>query len=148
MSNESYAREIVVNVNAGAAYRALTEEIDKWWAPVSNAVTAVGDTVTVRFDPTFWTMRVNKLASGERVEWECIEANHIVDGMPGSIREEWVGTKLIWNIRDQEEKTKISFIHEGLVPSLECFDICEASWDYFFVNSLKSYLDTGEGTPG
>jgi hypothetical protein len=148
MNNKNYTRDIVVTVNAAAAYRALTEEIDKWWAPTSNAISAVGDTVTIRFDPTYWTLRVNKLVQDERVEFECIEANHVVDRFPDSIREEWTGTKLIWKIQNQAGKTKISFIHEGLNPSLMCFDICEAGWNYYFVNSLKSYLDTGKGTPG
>ncbi len=35
----------------------------------------------------------------------------------------------------------------GLVPTLECFEVCAQGWDYFFVNSLKQYLVTGEGSP-
>jgi len=27
------------------------------------------------------------------------------------------------------------------------FEICESGWDYFFVDSLKAYLNTGVGLP-
>jgi len=144
----SYTREIIVSNTPSAAYRALTSEFNKWWTDSSDPVTAEGDTVMFRFDPTYWTMRATKLMPDINVELECIEAHHIHEGLPASIRKEWEGTKLKWNIQQQEDNTKISFVHEGLVPSLDCYEICEMGWDHFFVNSLKNYLDGGEGDPG
>ena len=90
-------------------------------------------------------MRVIKLVPNKRVELECIEAHHVHEGLSESIREEWMGTKLKWTIEGKGDQTRISFMHEGLVPTLNCYEICEAGWDHFFVNSLKSYLDKGEG---
>ena len=60
---------------------------------------------------------------------------------------EWNGSKLRWEIQKQDKKTKITLVHEGLVSSLECYEVCEQGWDYFFVKSLKQYLNTGEGSP-
>ena len=148
MVANSYTREIVVSNTPSAAYLALTSEFDKWWTASSSPVNAVGDTVTFRFDTTDWTMRATKLVHEKSVELECVEAHHVHEGLPASIRKEWEGTKLKWNIQQQGNKTKISFVHEGLVPSLDCYEICEMGWDHFFVNSLKNYLDRGEGNPG
>jgi hypothetical protein len=148
MVANSYTREIVVSNTPSAAYRALTSEFDKWWTSSSRPVNAVGDTVTFKFDTTYWTMRATKLVHEKSVELECVEAHHVHEGLPASIRKEWEGTELKWNIQQQGDETKISFIHEGLVPSLDCYEICEIGWDHFFVNSLKNYLDTGEGNPG
>ena len=147
MATNNYTREIIVTNTPSAAYRALTSEFNKWWTDSSGPVVAVGDTVTFRFDPTYWTMRATKLVSNKSVELECIEAHHIHEGVPDSIRKEWEGTKLKWNIQQQGDSTKISFVHEGLVPSLDCYEICEMGWDHFFVNSLKKYLDGGESNP-
>lgn len=148
MVADSYTREIIVSSTPGAAYRALTSEFDKWWTAGSGPVNSEGDTVTFKFDTTYWAMRATKLVPEKSVEFECIEAHHVHEGLPASIRKEWEGTKLIWTIQQQGDKTKISFTHEGLVPSLDCYKICEIGWDHFFVNSLKNYLDTGEGYPG
>ncbi len=146
MTAKSYTHEITVSNTPGAAYRALTSEFDRWWASSSGSLTA-SNTMTIRFDPTYWTMRATNLVPDECVELECIEAHHIHEGLPESILKEWEGTTLRWQIQQEGEHTKIMFTHDGLIPSLGCYDVCEAGWDHFFVNSLKSYLDNGEGNP-
>ncbi|MEN8136372.1 MAG: SRPBCC domain-containing protein [Thermodesulfobacteriota bacterium] len=148
MVADSYTREIIVSNTPNAAYRALTSEFNKWWTDSSGSVTAIGDMVTFRFDQTYWTMRATKLMTNISVELACIEAHHVHEGLPPTIRKEWEGTKLKWNIQQQGDNTKISFVHEGLVPSLDCYEICKMGWDHFFVNSLKKYLDNGAGNPG
>jgi len=92
-------------------------------------------------------MRANSLIPDSSVELECIEAHHVHKGLPSSILNEWKGTRLTWKIEKQEDKTKITFVHDGLVPSLDCYEVCEQGWDYFFVNSLSAFLDTGKGMP-
>ena len=145
--NANYTREIIVSSTPDEAYRALTSGFDKWWTTDCNAISNVGDDITFRFGPTFWVMRVNNLVPDSTVELECIEAHHVHEGLPSSIINEWEGTKLKWKILAQGDKTKITLVHEGLAPSLDCYDICQQGWDYFFVSSLKEYLDTGEGSP-
>jgi hypothetical protein len=143
----SYTREIIVSSTPGAVYKALTTGFDKWWTTSCNSISKTGDKITFRFGPTYWVMRASNLVPDTFIELECIEAHHVHDGLPSSILDEWEGTKLKWEIQKQEEKTKIVLVHEGLRPSLECFEVCEQGWDYFFVNSLKQYLDTGKGLP-
>lgn len=146
MNPDSYTRDIVVSGSPGAAYKALTSEFYKWWTLDADSISAVGDTITFKFDATYWAMRANTL-SPNYIELECIDAHHIHKGLPSSILKEWEGTKLKWEIQELDGSTKISLTHEGLIPSLDCFEICTEGWDYFFVNSLKSYLDEGEGSP-
>ena len=145
--NTDYTREIVVLSTPIKAYKALTAGFNKWWTTDCNAVSKIGDKIIFKFGPSYWVMQANKLVPEELVELECIEAHHLHDGLPSSILNEWKGSKLIWEIHKQEDKTKIVLTHEGLVPSLECYEVCEQGWDYFFVISLKQYLDTGEGSP-
>lgn len=115
MANDvSYTREIVVSVDAETAFKALTKEVGKWWAPKSDVVNEVGDVVKFQFPPTSWTMEVTQLIPDTFIELEVIEANHIDDRVPDSVRQEWLGTKLKWNIHPYEKGTKINFVHEGL----------------------------------
>lgn len=145
--NINYTREIVVSSTPVETYKALTTEFSEWWTDDCNSVADVGDKITFRFGHSYWIMRAHKLVPDKLVELECIEAHHIHDGLSSSILNEWKGSKLKWDIRKKEAKTQIIFVHEGLVPSLECYKVCEQGWDYFFVNSLKQYLETGEGVP-
>jgi len=145
--NRNYTREIVVSTTPGEAFKALTTGFNEWWTTDCNSVVDIGDEITFKFKPSYWVMRASNLVPGKLVELDCIEAHHVHDGLPISILNEWKGSKLQWKIQRQELETKIRFVHEGLVPSLECYEVCEQGWDYFFVNSLKQYLDTGKGFP-
>ncbi|MDH5178061.1 MAG: SRPBCC domain-containing protein [Gammaproteobacteria bacterium] len=145
--NKNYTREIVVSSTPDEAYKALTTGFNRWWTADCNTVNYAEDKITFKFGPSFWVMRATNLVPGKIVELECIDAHHVHDGLPSSILNEWKGSKLKWEIQKHEEKTKIVLVHEGLVPTLECYEVCERGWDYFFVISLKEYLDTGEGSP-
>ncbi len=141
MNPADYRREITVSSTPADAYRALTFDFDKWWTPGSIPVSRVGDVVTFRFGETFWRMRVVDLDPERYVELECVEAHHVDDRSPESIRREWEGTRLKWTIEQTDAKVKITFVHEGLVPSLDCYEICELGWDHYFVKGLKHYLE-------
>ena len=143
----SYTREIIVSNTPSEAYRALTAGFNKWWTTGCNPISETGDRITFCFGSTSWVMRANRLVPDNYVELECIEAHHVHEGLPSSILKEWEGTKLQWQIKKHGDETKIVFVHEGLVPSLDCYDVCRQGWDYFFVSSLKQYLDTGEASP-
>ena len=129
MSTNSYTRMIIVSNTPHAAFQALTTGFDKWWTTSSNPISKIGDKITFRFGSTYWVMRASNLVPDNCVELECIEAHHVHEGLPSSILNEWEGTKLRWNILEQGTNTKIALIHEGLVPSLFCYETCEQGWD-------------------
>ena len=149
MTKEDYSKAISVDASALDAYLALTNGFEKWWTTPDNPVHAVGDVSRFCFPPgkAFWAFQAMNLVPGRLVDLKCVEANHLHEGMPDAIREEWLGTSLTWHIREEDGKTVIQFVHSGLTPTLHCFEICEAGWDYFFVDSLKAYLNTGVGLP-
>ena len=147
MDDLSYRREIVVSSTPSTAYQALTADIKKWWTDDCDHISKTGDTTTFRFGPTYWVMRAVSAVPDERVSLKCIDAHHVHEGLPSSILDEWRGTTLTWQIYRQGAKTRIVFEHEGLDPSLNCYEVCEQGWDYYFLKSLKHYLDTGVGSP-
>jgi hypothetical protein len=143
----SYTCEINVSSTPSTAYQALTTGFDKWWTTDCSPISKAGDKITFRFGPTYWVMCVTDLVPDEFIELECIEAHHVHEGLPSSILNEWEGTKLKWKILVQEVGIKIVLVHEGLMPSLDCYEVCRQGWDYFCVSSLKQYLETGSGLP-
>lgn len=145
MLRRSYSTEILISANPESVYNAITKGIDKWWTESSNQALHVGDRLTVRFEKTTsWVMIVSEALPNRSLVWKVAEANHDLDGI--SKKDEWKGTTIKWKIEENETGSKITFIHEGLVPALECYEICEAGWGYF-LGSLKNYLETGKGNP-
>ena len=60
---------------------------------------------------------------------------------------EWTGTKLVFDIAIEGNKTKLQFTHEGLVPEYECYAICYDAWTNYIKKSLYNLIATGKGTP-
>jgi len=149
MSTDNYTSTITVAATPDQAFRALTTEFAQWWTTPDQPIAKVGDRAKFGFPPgrSYWTFEATELSPGERVELDCVDACHIHEGQPTQIETEWLGTKAIWRIEGRDKFTDIRFEHVGLNPTLLCFDICQAGWDLFFVDSLKAYLDTGVGKP-
>jgi uncharacterized protein YndB with AHSA1/START domain len=70
-----------------------------------------------------------------RVSWEC------VDGA-----DEWIGTKLSFDLKQTADGTVVNFTHGEWRGSSEFMAHCSARWAYFLL-SLKSLVESGRGTP-
>ena len=138
-----YRNSIQVVSNPEACFRAITQNMADWWSTTSAKFTEVGDEATVSFEgsPTQWTFRAEKLSSPDQIVLKCTQAVHIEVGLPKAIREEWLGSKLTFDINENRDGSQIDFIHEGLGPQLICHDVCVVGWDHFFGNSLKDYVN-------
>jgi len=60
---------------------------------------------------------------------------------------EWTGTKMIFEITKKDNKTQIQVTHQGLVPSYECYEICQDSWTTYIQHSLRDLITKGKGQP-
>jgi hypothetical protein len=80
-------------------------------------------------------MEVARLDPHGHVNWNCIEG-----------ADEWVGTKLAFDLTEKENETVVLFTHADWRSPSEFMAHCSARWAYFLL-SLKSYLETGKGTP-
>ncbi|MEO1244130.1 MAG: SRPBCC domain-containing protein [Pseudomonadota bacterium] len=149
MNAENYSRTITVRNTASAAFDALTTGFEYWWTKPDKPIQSPGDQAKFTFPPgkSYWTFKAMQLEQDKRIELVCTDALHLHEGKPEEIRTEWLGTRVVWDIRSTGGTTEITLEHHGLVPTLLCYDICEAGWDFFFLDSLKSYLETGTGKP-
>ena len=60
---------------------------------------------------------------------------------------EWVNTELIFDITPKGINTEVKFVHKGLVPEYECYQVCNDAWSGYITNSLKNFIETGKGSP-
>ncbi len=118
-------------------YQALTtvDGLSEWWTNDTQGDSQVGGLLKFRFDAGGFDMKVLELHPGTRVLWQ------VVDGP-----EEWIDTKISFDLRQEGEWTLIFFKHEGWREPVEFMHHCSTKWGVFLL-SLKSLLETGKGGP-
>lgn len=129
---------VVIEAPARTVYRAITEQegIAGWWTRDTVAEPKVGTVAEFTFGDRYHNeMRIVALEDDSRVEWECLV------GDP-----EWVGTRLVFSLEENEGRTTVRFSHGGWRDMTDFFASCNFNWG-FYMRSLKSYCETGEGEP-
>jgi uncharacterized protein YndB with AHSA1/START domain len=118
-------------------YQALTtiDGLAAWWTTDTTGKTDLGDVIDFRFENGGFSMKVLDLVPAELVRWE------VVDGP-----EEWIGTTVNWNLKQNGDYTVILFEHLGWKEPVEFMYHCSTKWATFLL-SLKDLVETGSGSP-
>ena len=80
-------------------------------------------------------MEITRLSPAGNVSWSCVGG-----------ADEWVGTKLTFDLAEADDETVVMFTHADWRTPSEFMAHCSARWAYFLL-SLKSLMETGAGTP-
>jgi uncharacterized protein YndB with AHSA1/START domain len=133
-------KELTIAAAPGSVWGALTQqdEIVRWWSDEARVQPEVGSLGEFRFRPPAGVLQfeVAELDQDEKVSWISRQ------GPP-----HWAGTSVTWQLTPVQNGTKLVFTHEGFAQVDEAYQQTRGNWEYFLA-SLKSYLETGKGTPG
>jgi uncharacterized protein YndB with AHSA1/START domain len=121
-----------------AVYHALAtiDGLAAWWTTDTQGDATPGGTIRFRFgDVGGFDMRVLDQRPNERVEWEVTEGP-----------EEWLGTRVRFELTQDDGYTVVNFTHAGWREPVEFMSHCSTKWATFLL-SLKQYAETGSGAP-
>jgi uncharacterized protein YndB with AHSA1/START domain len=129
--------EITIDDTPRRVYNALTlqDEIVRWWAYEAQVKPELGSVGEYRFRQWAYAMQleVAELAQDKKVRW-----------MPRQVPPQWAGTSVTWQLEPISNGTRLLFTHDGFT---QIDEEPARAWN-FFLASLKSYLETGKGSPG
>ena len=116
-------------------YKALAtlEGLSAWWTSDTQGESKTGGVIRFRFGGRGFDTKVLELDPARRVLWQ------VVDGP-----EEWLGTKIGFDLEQREDWTIVLFKHAGWKEPVEFMHHCSTKWGIFLL-SLKSLLETGKG---
>lgn len=116
-------------------------DVASWWTgEVTGPARAVGDAFVYRYgDQHRSTQQVTELVPGRRVVWSVTEADLPFADDP----QEWVGTRMVFDVVPGAEGTEVRFTHVGLRPGLVCYDSCSGAWTQLLAGNLRSRLLAG-----
>jgi len=122
-----------INVPPEKVFQALTslEGLRGWWVSDTSGDPKLGGTI----DFQFCKMKVLAAEPGKRVLWQCVEGP-----------EEWVGTKVQFDLVWKEGQTFILFKHADWKEPVEFMHHCSTKWATFLL-SLRDLLESADGHP-
>ncbi|HZM32994.1 MAG TPA: SRPBCC domain-containing protein [Burkholderiales bacterium] len=134
---------VAIKSSPDEVYKALAtrEGLAGWWTQNTQGESKVGGALEFRFsDPKGaeiggFDMKVLELEPARRVSWQVV-------GGP----EEWVGTRISFELKRDGGYAVVLFKHLGWKQPVEFMHHCSTKWAMFLM-SLKSLVETGKGAP-
>lgn len=144
MATLNYTTTIEVNNTASEVFNAINN-VRAWWSEeIEGPTTKLNDEWNYHYqDVHRCKMKIAELVPNKKVVW-LVTDNYFSFTKDKS---EWIGTRIVFEITEQKDKTQLIFTHEGLVPEYECYDICQNAWDTYIHKSLYNLITTGKGQP-
>lgn len=144
MATPDFTTTLLVTQTPAAAFNAINN-VRGWWSEeIEGGTDKLNDEFTYHYeDVHYCQMKLTELIPNKKVVW-FVKYNYFKFTKDKS---EWTGTKISFEISEQDNQTQIRFTHMGLVPEYECFAICSNAWNQYIQQSLLSLITTGKGQP-
>jgi uncharacterized protein YndB with AHSA1/START domain len=119
---------------------ATRDGLARWWTNDTHGESKPGGALQFRFhaDGQYiggFDMKVLDLQPGKRVLWQVVEG-------PA----EWIGTKISFDLKQEDDYAIVVFKHEGWKEPVEFMHHCSTKWATYLM-SLKALVETGTGAP-
>lgn len=144
MKNSDFNLMFFVNQTPVEVFNAINN-VRGWWSEeLEGNSEKLNDEFIYRYGDLHYSKhRLTEVIPYERIVWLTLESCLTF----AANQQEWNETKMIFEISNQDGKTKLVVTHLGLVPELECFTDCFGAWTHYLQNSLVPLIKTGTGNP-
>jgi Activator of Hsp90 ATPase homolog 1-like protein len=144
LKDQSYAAAFTVDQTPEEAFAAINNVRGWWSGNIEGKTDKLGEVFTYRYEDVHYSkQKITEMIPNRRVVWQVLDAklNFVKD------KDEWNGTKIVFDISKKDDKTEVRFTHQGLVHQFECYDACSDAWGGYVKGSLRSLITKGKGWP-
>jgi hypothetical protein len=141
MKKKDFTTTISVDQTPMEVFHAINNVRGWWSGEIEGSTDKLNDEFTYRYkDFHYSRQKLVEVIPEKKIVWLVTEGsiNFVKD------KNEWTGTKIIFEISPKGAQTLIRFTHEGLVPEHECFDACSNAWTGYIANSLRNFISGNE----
>ncbi|KAA8484072.1 activator of Hsp90 ATPase-like protein [Arcticibacter tournemirensis] len=142
MKNQNFNTTIVVDQTPEEVFNVILD-VRAWWSGLFNesfegSSGKLGDEFTFRAGEGmhYTKQKLVELVPDKKVVWLVTESNLSFT----NTTDEWTSTKISFDISREDNKTKISFTHAGLVPEFECYEACAPAWTRYIHERLVAAI--------
>lgn len=144
MKSHGFTTVLIVDQSPQEVFKAINN-VRGWW---SENIEGITDRLDSEFlyhykDVHIAKLKIVELIDAKKVSWLVLD-NYFkfTDD-----KNEWKNTKVVFEIVKKGNKTAIRFTHQGLVPQLECYEVCLDAWSHYIHDSLKNLVAFRKGQP-
>ncbi len=120
MTNQNFTTTFSVDQTAEEVFKAIND-VRGWWSEeIEGTTDKLGAEFTYPYEDVHrCKMKITEFVPSKKVVWLVLDNyfNFTED------KTEWKGTKIIFKIIKQGDKSEICFTHLGLVPEYEYFNL-------------------------
>ena len=143
MATKNFSLTLTSGQSPADVFQAITN-VRAWWTgfyseEITGKTEKLHDEFTFRAaDGAHYTkQKLVEVVPDKRIVWLITHSNLSFLEQP----EEWLGTKVIFDINKTGKKTELTFTHEGLTPEVECYDSCAPGWTQYLNNKLLPLIN-------
>lgn len=141
MEKENFTYQIISSKTPESIFELLLN-VDQWWSGLYEE-TIKGKSHHLNDEFTFEAgqgmhyskQKLVELVPNKKIVWLVTESKLTFLSDAG----EWTNSKLLFDISKENNKTIVTFTHDGLTPQIECYDQCSSGWTGY-LNNLKKKL--------
>jgi len=144
MTTQDFTTTLLVDQSPAAAFNAINN-VRGWWSEnIEGGTGKLNDEFIYHYkDIHYCKIKLIELVPDQKAVWLVLD-NYFKFTEDKS---EWKGTRVIFEISQTDGQTAVRFMHEGLVPQYECYEICREAWTGYIQDSLRSLITAGKGQP-
>lgn len=133
-----------VDQTAEQAFAAIND-VRAWWSGhIEGRTDELGAEFTYTVEGIHYSrFRITEMVPNQKVSWLVLESflKFTED------KEEWTGTTVVFDVREHDGRTRVTFSHDGLYPAHECYVVCSTAWGEYVNGSLRTLIESGAGRP-
>jgi hypothetical protein len=141
MASGDITYTILVDQTPEEAFNAINNVRGWWTGDISGSTDKLNEEFTYRYkDFHYSKQKITELIPSKKIVWLITDSS--LEFLKK--KDEWVGTKVIFDIAKKGDKTEVRFTHLGIGPSVECYDKCYNAWGSYVNGSLKNLIAKGK----
>ncbi len=142
MTTSDFTTTILVDQSPKEVFNAINNVRGWWQGEIEGSTNKLNDEFIYRMEQFhFSKQKIAEVIPNKKIVWLVTDSK--LDFTKD--KSEWTGTKIIFDISEQKDKTQVRFTHLGLVPKIECYGACSNAWTQLVQQSLFSLITTGKG---
>ena len=141
MATSDFTTTMVVDQSPKVVFDAINNVRGWWQGKIEGSSVKLNDEFTYRMEDFHYSkQKLVEVIPNKKIVWL------VTDSKLNSFKDktEWKGTKIIFEITEQNNKTQLRFNHQGLVPKFECYGDCSNAWSQLIQQGLFSLITTGK----